>query len=104
MTTILMLGWIGFLIGGFGLEDNEMSIRTIIEINHDYLRDLEAMPAEDLKNLLREATFCNEHLNASKHGYRPHQGVTVLSCAHHSVDVDVRQEGWIVYQNYVGES
>ncbi|WP_299082805.1 hypothetical protein [uncultured Paraglaciecola sp.] len=78
-----------------------MSIRTILEINHDCLHSLERMSADELRDLLYKVTNCNAELNASEHGYRAHNGVTVMASTHHSSKVDLSVNGRVVYRNYV---
>ena len=62
-----------------------MSIRSIIEINHDYLQDLESLSHQELISVIRNATDCNGHLNnANGYGVQHGAGVTTLATRHHS--------------------
>lgn len=75
-----------------------MSTRTIIEINHDWLHDLEQMSCDSLRTLLRRATDCNAALNASgARGVEHGCGVRTLGTRHHSEDLDVVVSGYAVY-------
>lgn len=53
-----------------------MSIRTVIEINCDYIAQLDAQDWEDIKRM------CTQHLD-TKHYYQV-SGVRVLGQRHHS--------------------
>ncbi len=74
-----------------------MSIRTIIEINHDQIHSLARMSHDELKDLLfRKAVNCNEHLHDKK-GCRHQSGITTLAQRHHSTSVELRIDGFLSY-------
>ena len=60
-----------------------MSIRTIIEINHDFLSRL----GEDdhaMAQLIRAVTDNHTGLARTKNGCPPPNGIRILGCRHHS--------------------
>jgi len=55
-----------------------MSIRTVIEINHDYIAMLTAEDWKDIK------AFVLASYTGSQHHYQEVQGIRVLGSRHHS--------------------
>ena len=77
-----------------------MSSRTIIEINHDFLHDLERLSHDELKQIIRNATDCNRSLNNSNgYGVGHGCGVTTLATRHHTNRLEVRVQDRCMYDN-----
>lgn len=56
-----------------------MSIRTLIEFNHDYIRDIEKNPdqfLEDIMTALREGSFANDNQQTFKVKWTRHHSDT----------------------------
>lgn len=67
-----------------------MSTRTILEVNHDQLHDIEQLSRDELIQIIRRATDCNAELDSAKgygvpHGY----GIRTLATRHHSSRLSV---------------
>lgn len=62
-----------------------MSIRTVIEINHDRLDDIEQLSHPELLKLIRSATNCNSQLNeGTGYGVDHGNGFKTLTSRHHT--------------------
>ncbi|WP_136420335.1 hypothetical protein [Herbaspirillum sp. ST 5-3] len=55
-----------------------MSVRTVIEINHDYIKGMDAEDWEDIKRYVLAS------YTGSQHHYREVSGIRVLGSRHHS--------------------
>lgn len=77
-----------------------MSIRTIIEINHDRLHELEDMTIGQVMQAIDKAQRNRSNM-ATLHGLNCNNGVTRLTSHHHSTDVAITLNGFVTYSNRV---
>jgi len=66
-----------------------MSIRTLIEVNHDYIAEALSLPPTDLANLLRYAILHSGDIGTNSRDRLGMVGIKIIGERHHSEQFSV---------------